>query len=271
MAKVVEQQSGIYPSSRVLARVGQEELEVFPTGLEVPHDAMYVLLDSFEGPLDLLLHLVRKNNLNILDFRISEITAQYLAYVELMSTLRLKRAGAYLLMAATLVEIKSRALLPQMPDDEEDLVDQELELRRRLLAYERLKNSAEQIDELPRMDRDNFATHVDLPIVQTEDMNPQITIDDLVEALSDILSRARLYRRHEISRVKISIPQRTKEIEQTLRQSGKEVPFKDLFKVEEGVTSVIASLVGILELIKRGVVSVRQEQSFAPIYVAIKV
>ena len=271
MAKVVEHQENVFQQDHAVARVGEEELSVFPNGLNVPHDAMYVMLDSFEGPLDLLLHLVRKNNLNILDFRIAEITAQYISYVELMSTLRLKRAGAYLLMAATLLEIKSRALLPLQNQNEDDPVDQELELRRRLVAYEHLKRAAEGLNELPRLERDNHLTHVDVPSVKPYTRVPEVEMDDLLVAFADVMSRARLFNRHQVNRVKISLSQRILDIEQTLRQREGEVPFSELFKVEEGVASVITSFMAILELVARGTVRVKQESCFDVIHVSIKV
>lgn len=270
MAKVVDNEILTNQQGSAVARVGSEELEVFPHGLTVGNDAMYVLLDSFEGPLDLLLYLVRKNNLNILEFRLAEITAQFNAYVELMTTLRLKRVGDYLVMAATLLEIKSKALLPRQLQQDEDEVDQELELRRRLLEYERLKRAAEAVDALPRMDRDSHETYIDVPSIDLPTSEPQLSCEELLQALAEVLTRAKLYNRHRVNRVKISIPQRIQEIKRILGHRREPVNFNDLFKVEEGVASVVASFLAILTLVKGGSVTVAQKHCYSELLVTLR-
>lgn len=252
------------------ARVGDSNLTHLPEDLHVPEDAMIVLLESFEGPLDLLLYLVRKHNLDILEFSLAEIAEQYMRYIELMSTMRLQLAGEYLVIAATLMAIKSRALLPKIEGselDEED--DPAVELRRRLLAYERLKNASEKLDELPRVDRDVHASQLPIAVATMEESQPDIELKELILSFADIVQRAKLHQQHRVARVTISVRERMTTIVDKLRNAQATTPFEDLFDVREGKASLIASLLALLELARSSVVRVVQPRPFARITVRL--
>ena len=251
------------------ARIGNEGLEEFPSDLHVPPDAMIVMLESFEGPLDLLLYLIRKQNLNILEIRLADIADQYMQYIELMSTLRLQLAGEYLVIAATLMVIKSRALLPQLDSDEEEEANPEAELRRRLQEYERLKNASERLDALPRVDREVHVVHAPLAQSYAPDVQPELELKELMVAFADVMERSKLYQRHRIVRATISVRERMTDIIGKLEKSEASVPFDELFDAREGKVSLIASLLAILELMRSSLVRVTQQQPFAPIFVGL--
>lgn len=251
------------------ARVGDKSLDEFPSDLHVPPDAMIVALESFEGPLDLLLYLIRKQNLDILEIRLADIADQYMRYIELMSTLRLQLAGEYLVIAATLMVIKSRALLPQLESDDEDEANPEADLRRRLQEYERLKNASERLDALPRVDREVHVVHAPLAQSYTPDVQAEIELSELMLAFADVMQRSKLYQRHRITRATISVRERMTDIIGKLEQSEASVPFDTLFDVREGKVSLIASLLAILELMRSSLVRVTQQRPFAPIFVGL--
>ena len=248
-----------------LAIVQGEEITVFPEDLYIPPDALEVILESFEGPLDLLLYLIRRQNLNILDIPIAEITTQYMAYVEVMRRQNLDLAAEYLVMAALLAEIKSRLLLPQREsvDDEED---PRAELIRRLQEYERFKQAAEDVEEMPRAERD-FVPLAITPSISKKDIPlPDIQLDALLRVFNEVLSRLDLKVHHQIKREKISVRARMTQVLD--RMMGKEfVAFEELLIEGQGRLGVVVTFLAILELLKSRVIDLVQVDSYAPIYV----
>jgi len=215
-----------------------------PKDLYIPPDALEVFLaETFEGPLDLLLYLIRRQNLDILDLPIAEITHQYMEYVDLMKDLHLELAGEYLLMAAMLAEIKSRMLLPRPAQEAEEEGDPRAELVRRLQEYERYKQAAEDIDELPRVGRDVFPTEVAPPDLKVVRLPPSVDLKDVLNAFKDVMQRAAMYEHHHITE------------------------FTKLFKVEEGRGGVVVTLLAILELIKQSLIELVQTEAYGPIHV----
>ncbi|MCY4093871.1 MAG: segregation/condensation protein A [Gammaproteobacteria bacterium] len=250
-------------------RVGDKDLDELPSDLHVPPDAMIVMLESFEGPLDLLLYLIRKQNLDILEIRLADIADQYMQYIELMSTLRLQLAGEYLVIAATLMVIKSRALLPQLENEDEEETNPEADLRRRLQEYERLKNASERLDALPRVDREVHVVHGPLAQAFAPEVQPEIELRDLMVAFADVIERSKLYQRHRITRTTISVRERMTDIIGKLEKTDEFLPFDKLFDVREGKVSLIASFLAILELMRSSLVRLTQQQPFAPIFVGL--
>ena len=254
-------------SQQALARVYDEFITQVPEDLYIPPDALAVFLEAFEGPLDLLLYLIRKQNLDILDIPIAEITRQYIGYIELMQELNIDLAAEYLLMAALLAEIKSRLLLPKPsnPDTEEE--DPRAELIRRLQEYERFKKAAEDIGDLPQEGRDIFLTHVEPPVRELLATEPFVgDFSLLLEAMRDVLQRAQLQKSHVIAEEGLSLEQRFKEVLARLA-SGDTVIFYELFSVKEGRIGVVVTFMAILELLKQKMIELVQESVFAPIYV----
>ena len=247
-----------------------ELLTELPQDLYIPPDALRVFLDAFEGPLDLLLYLIRKHNIDILDIPILEITRQYVKYVDLMQELHLELAAEYLLMAAMLAEIKSRMLLPRPKNAEEvEEGDPRAELIRRLQEYERFKKAAQEIDQLPRLERDNYVAHATLPKMEIEVEHPDISISEMLFALEEVLKRERLYSKHQIAREPLSIRERMTVILEALNAESF-TPFANLFSVEEGRMGVVVSFIAVLELIRQSIVELVQAKPYAPIYVKAK-
>ena len=248
-----------------LAIVQGEKITVFPEDLYIPPDALEIILESFEGPLDLLLYLIRRQNLNILDIPISEITTQYMAYVEVMRKQNLDLAAEYLVMAALLAEIKSRLLLPQREsvDDEED---PRAELVRRLQEYERFKQAAEDVDDLPRSERD-FLPLTIAPIISKKDIPlPDIELDEVLRVFNEVLSRLDLKVHHQIKRETISVRARMTQVLDRMR--GDEfVPFEQLLIEGQGRLGIVVTFLAVLELLKSRVIDLIQVDSYAPIYV----
>ena len=242
-----------------------EPVSELPSDLYIPPDALEVFLEAFEGPLDLLLYLIRRQNLDILDIPIAQITAQYMRYIEMMEVLQMELAGEYLVMAAMLAEIKSRLLLPQQGTDEEE-EDPRAELVRRLQEYERYKQAADDIDQLPRFGRDIFGVIVDFPERSTFQEPPEVSLDTLLQVFSEELARSELYSHHHISREPLSVRER---MSQVLTRVGADgfVEFTTLFTVEEGRAGVIVTLLAILELLKEALIEMVQNESNGPIYV----
>ncbi|MBB6091926.1 segregation and condensation protein A [Povalibacter uvarum] len=249
------------------AVVDGEPVTQLPRDLYIPPDALQVFLEAFEGPLDLLLYLIRRQNLDILDIPIAEITRQYMKYIDVMSELQLELAGEYLLMAAMLAEIKSRMLLPRPPSVEgSDEEDPRAELVRRLQEYERFKQAAEDIDRLPRMERDTMPTSAELTERKVVKIVPQVTLQEMLMALKDVMSRAEMFAHHHVHRDRLSVRQRMSDILSSLRESAF-VDFTRLFRPEEGRMGVTVTFSAILELMKEGLIEIVQAEPYAPLHV----
>lgn len=241
-----------------------------PDDLYIPPDALEVFLEAFEGPLDLLLYLIKRQNLDILDIPVSTITTQYMEYVELMKAMNFELAAEYLVMAAMLGEIKSRMLLPRQKDDEEDEEhDPRAELIRRLQEYERFKQAAEDIDELPRLERDIFPAEAKRPEFTREKAQPDVDMRELLLALKEVMHRADMFESHQVSREKLSTRERMANVLDKLK--GRDfVPFVELFNPEEGRLGVVVTFLATLELVKGSLIELLQNGPFAPIHVKAK-
>jgi segregation and condensation protein A len=236
-----------------------------PKDLYIPPDALEVFLEAFEGPLDLLLYLIKKQNLDILDIPLTKITEQYMSYIEMMEILQLELAGEYLLMAAMLAEIKSRMLLPRQTE-EEDEEDPRAELIRRLQEYERYKQAAENLNELPRVERDLFATVAEFPGRKINQKPPEVSMEAILRVFSEVIKRADMFSHHMIKREALSVRERMAIV---LDKVGTEkfTDFEELFSVEEGRGGVIVSLLAILQLVKDSLIQLVQNETNGPIYV----
>ena len=251
-----------------LAKLYGEPLFKLPNDLYIPPDALEVFLEAFEGPLDLLLYLIRKQNFNILDIPMAQVTLQYLEYVEQIRVHNLELAAEYLLMAAMLIEIKSRMLLPvKRVDTGEEVNDPRAELVRRLLEYEQMKLAAQQIDSLPQLGRDYVRAqiHIEQSIVPRW---PEVDAADLQAAWADVLRRAKLTAHHTISREELSVREHMTGILRRL-QTARFVEFGDLFEAGRGVPVVVVNFIALLELAKETLIEITQAEAFAPIYVRL--
>ncbi len=248
------------------AYVQGEAVTTLPQDLYIPPDALEVFLEAFEGPLDLLLYLIKRQNLDILDIPIAEITRQYVQYVELMKDLQLELAAEYLVMAAMLAEIKSRMLLPRPVEVEGEEDDPRAELVRRLQEYERFKQAAEDIDELPRMGRDIFAVDVQAPEKNVVKVPPQVDLKEVLLAFQDVMKRAEMFTHHHIQMEPLSVRELMSNVLGRL-QPDTFVEFRALFTPEEGRMGVVVTLLAVLELVKESLIELAQADSFAPIYV----
>ena len=251
------------------AVVQGKELTILPKDLYIPPDALEVILEAFEGPLDLLLYLIRRQNLDILDIDVAEITKQYMGYIELMASIQLELAAEYLVMAAMLAEIKSRMLLPRQQSEEEDEEDPRAELIKRLQEYERFKQAAEDIDELPRMGRDIHRATAEAPDRDQQRPHPEVDMRELVAALADVLKRSEMFESHQIEMEKLSTRERMSLVMENLR-GNQFVPFVALFTLEEGRLGVVVTFLAVMELIKESLVEIVQSESFGPIHVKAK-
>ena len=249
-----------------LATVHGQPLMQLPQDLYIPPDALEVILEAFEGPLDLLLYLIRRQNLDILDIPVAEITRQYVSYIDVMQELRFELAAEYLVMAAILAEIKSRMLLPRPPADEGLEDDPRADLVRRLQEYERFKQAAEDIDTLPRMDRDTAPASAFVPERTLHREPPPVDLREMLMALHDVLKRAELFTGHSIKREALSVRQRMGELLARL-EDGAFHRFEQLFEAREGKLGVVVTFLSILELAKERLLDVVQEAPLAPIYV----
>ena len=244
-------------------------LTVVPKDLYIPPDALEIFLDeSFEGPLDLLLYLIKRQNLDILDIPVATITEQYMEYIALMEDMRWELAAEYLLMAAMLAEIKSRMLLPRPVADEEDEGDPRAELVRRLQEYERFKKAAEDIDYLPRLERDIHVAEVKGPDLKVIRNPAEVDLKDILAAFKDIMARASLYEHHQIQMEPLSVRERMSLILEKLN-ADTFTDFGELFTIEEGKSGVVVSLLAILELIKQSLIEIIQTEMFGPIHVKV--
>ena len=252
-----------------VARIRGEPIAELPADLYIPPEALSVFLEAFEGPMDLLLYLIRKHSLDILDIPMAELTRQYMAYVELMRAQQLELAAEYLLMAALLIEIKSRMLLPKPPrQDEQEPEDPRAELVRRLLEYERMKRAAANLGEMPVAGRD-FSV-VDVYIEQALSQRlPNVMVADLSEAWRSILARARMTKHHKITREQLSVRSHMSRILREL-SSGGFTEFSQLFQPEQGVPVLVVSFLALLELARESLIEISQQSAFDPIYVRLR-
>jgi segregation and condensation protein A len=257
----------IAAEAAAIARLYGEPLLRMPTDLYIPPDALEIFLDAFEGPLDLLLYLIRKQNFNILDIPMAQVTLQYLKYVDQIRLHNLELAAEYLLMAAMLIEIKSRMLLPQKKHDDEEAGDPRAELVRRLLDYEQIKLAAYDLNAVPQVDRDFVRPQ--LFVEQSLVPNwPECDAGDLQRAWLDVLKRAKLTQHHKISRQELSVREHMSAILRQL-QASRFVEFGDLFSGQHGVPIVVVHFVAMLELAKETLIEITQAEPFAPIYVRL--
>src|SRR4051812_15327077 len=254
-------------SGATVARIYGEPVIEMPTDLYIPPDALEIVLEAFEGPLDLLLYLIRKENLNILDIPMAPLTRQYLEYVEVMRQKNLELAAEYLVMAAMLMEIKSRLLLPRPPSAVPIEEDPRAELVRRLLEYEQMKKAAQKLDELPQVGRDVAA--ISVWIEKTiEQRLPDVHAQDLAEAWRTLLYRARMTKHHHISREELSVRAHMSGILRALREQ-RVLEFAELFQPERGVAVLVVTFLALLELARELLVEITQAECFAPIYVKL--
>jgi len=248
------------------AVVAGQPITQLPDDLYIPPDALEVFLEAFEGPLDLLLYLIKRQNIDILNIPIAQITLQYTRYIELMHELQLELAGEYLLMAAMLAEIKSRMLLPRPVSEEHDEGDPRAELVRRLQEYERYKQAAEDLDGLPRLERDIFTSNVEMCERKVVKMLPDMTLKELLLSFRDVLARADQYAHHHIQLEALSVRQRMSDVLSRLNSTEFTV-FSALFDPKEGRIGVVVTFLALLELIREKLVELVQSEAFAPIHV----
>jgi segregation and condensation protein A len=251
----------------IVALVRGETVRELPTDLYIPPEALEVFLETFEGPLDLLLYLIRRENLDILEIKVAEITEQYMAYIELMHDMQLELAGEYLVMAAMLAEIKSRMLLPRPVGHDVEEDDPRAELIRRLQEYEQIKTAAERMNELPRLERDLFVARAARPELVRSRAEPDVDLRELLVALAEVLRRADMYQHHHVQLEPLSVRERMSNVLATVNASADFVPFGALFRVEEGRMGVVVTFLAILELLRERLLDFVQSEAFAPIYV----
>jgi segregation and condensation protein A len=249
------------------ARVNGVPFDKLPDDLYIPPDALEVLLDTFEGPLDLLLYLIRRQNLDIVNIPIAQITHQYIAYIQMMEALNLELAAEYLVMAALLAEIKSRMLLPRQPEAEEEEEDPRATLIRRLQEYEIIKNAAEEIDQLPRVERDIFEIGIDVSTLKNiEQPLPDIQLKEMLLAFRDVLKRVDQLSHHQITKEPLSVRERMSTILENLKGADR-LLFTQLFIRKEGRHGAVVSFLAILELSKERLIDIIQPEPFAELYV----
>jgi segregation and condensation protein A len=260
------EQNELLISSEIKAVIDGKTLTQIPEDLFIPPDALEVLLDSFSGPLDLLLYLIRKQDIDILDIPILSITEQYLQYIQLMECQKLELASDYLLMAAMLAEIKSRLLVPHPKTNEEDeLEDPRMVLVRKLQVYEQIKLASQVLDSLPRQERDHFLIQLHVPETELVKLLPQVALQELREAIDLLLKQAEQRGHHQISRETISVRERMGLILQQL-QENKVLDFKQLVTLEEGRMGLVISLLAILELVRQSLIVITQHEPFSSIH-----
>jgi segregation and condensation protein A len=253
---------------RELALVGGVPFNELPADLYIPPDALEVILEAFEGPLDLLLYLIRRQNLDILEIKVADITEQYMQYIALMEELQFELASEYLVMAAMLAEIKSRMLLPRPESAEDEGDDPRAELIRRLQEYERFKNAAVAIDEMPRVNREVWIANAKAPENKRPKPLPDVEMKELLMALASVLRRADQFASHHISLEPLSTRERMSQILFKVKNIGDQfLPFIDLFELSEGRRGVVVTFIAVLELIKESLLEIQQAAPFAPIHV----
>lgn len=250
----------------VLAKVGGEPFTETPKDLYIPPDALEIFLEAFEGPLDLLLYLIRRQNLDILDIPVALITRQYMDYIAMMSDMRFELAAEYMLMAAMLAEIKSRMLLPRAQTEEDDEGDPRAELVRRLQEYERFKKAAMDVDALPRMNREIHKASAQPPELPRETPLPDLDLKELLMAFRDVLQRAEMFSSHQVEAETLSLRERMSRVLLAL-QADEFIDFHSLFDVEEGRMGVVVSFLAIMELVKESLITIVQNEVYGSLYV----
>ncbi len=262
-----EAPSDIHPQEELpIAVVQGKAFDSLPKDLYIPPQALEVFLEAFEGPLDLLLYLIRRENIDITDIPVADITRQYVVYIGLMQEMQLELAGEYLVMSAMLAEIKSRMLLPRAAEVEEDELDPRAELVRRLQEYERYKQAAEDVDALPRLGRDVFQAAAEPPERKIIPMPPEVDLQDLIAAFQEVMKRASMYAHHHVQLESLSVRERMSSVLGKVN-STHFTRFVDLFTLEEGRMGVVVSFLAILELVKESLLDLTQTEPFAPIHV----
>ena len=259
-----EKRSNPRQEEMFLATVKGKETTL-PDDLYVPPNALEVLLDSFAGPLDFLLYLIRKQNLDILDINVAKITEQYTSYIELMDAMQVELAGDYLVMAAYLAELKSRMLLPR-PEEQAEEEDPRAELIKRLQEYQRYKEAAEKIDQIPRLDRDIFAANAKLPEFKTETPLIDVPLEELTRALAGVMRRAEQSKAHLINFEELSTRERMSNILERMKNESF-IVFTSLFNATEGKIGVVVTFLAILELLKDSLIEIVQSEEFGPIHI----
>ena len=255
-------QQGEMPFAIVMGKA----LTEFPKDLYIPPQALAVFLEAFEGPLDLLLYLIKRQNLDILDIDVSRITEQYMEYVDMMDAVQFELAAEYLLMAAMLAEIKSRMLLPRASEVDDDEEDPRAQLIRRLQEYERFKKAAEDLDQLPHVERDTWVGSASPPELHRARPDPQVDLRELLLAMGEVMRRADMFASHHVQREALSTRERMSEVLERL--AGRQfVPFVSLFRVSEGRLGVVVTFLAIMELIKEALVEIVQTEDFGPIHI----
>lgn len=263
--------AGVVQAEMPFAVVQGDPVTQLPMDLYIPPDALEVILEAFEGPLDLLLYLIRRQNLDILQISVSEITTQYMQYIDLMKEMHFELAAEYLVMAAVLAEIKSRMLLPRQTEEETDEDDPRAELIRKLQEYERFKQAALDIDELQRINRNFWVAMADAPVTEKERPLPEVQLQDLLVELSRVLKRAENFGSHHVALETLSTRERMSRILESVNKAGDQfVGFSQLFQVEEGRSGVIVTFIAVMELIKESLLEIVQSEPFAPIHVKAK-
>ncbi|MFZ8928107.1 MAG: segregation/condensation protein A [Gammaproteobacteria bacterium] len=248
------------------AYVAGEAVTDLPKDLYIPPDALEVFLEAFEGPLDLLLYLIKRQNIDILDINVSEITDQYIAYVELMEAAQFELAAEYLVMAAMLAEIKSRILLPRTSEEDEEEEDPRAELIRRLQEYERFREAAEQLDEYPRLERDIHLASAEAPKLEREIPEPEVDLKEILQAFATVLRRSDLFEHHHIQRDSLSTREKMSQILLTI-SDNQFTPMLSLLRKDEGRMGVVVTFLAIMELIKEALVEIAQSEPFGPIHI----
>lgn len=255
-------QQGEFPFAIVQGKAVTE----LPKDLYIPPEALEVFLEAFEGPLDLLLYLIKRQNIDILEINVAQITDQYMQYVNMMSAMQFELAAEYLLMAAMLAEIKSRMLLPRSSEQEEDEEDPRAQLIRRLQEYERFKKAAEEIEALPRVGREIQLASAGPPDLDRTRPEPHVDLQELMVALAEVLRRADMFESHHVQREKLSTRERMTEVLARL-SPNRFTPFVALFTAEEGRLGVVVTFLAVMELIKEALIEIVQTEAFGPIHV----
>lgn len=251
------------------AMVRGQPLTSLPNDLYIPPDALEIFLEAFAGPLDLLLYLIKKQNFDILDIPVAEVTRQYIAYIELMKEMRLELAAEYLVMAAMLAEIKSRLLLPRPPSIEGEEDDPRAELVRRLQEYEIIKQAALALDKLPQQGRDVFSVSAQVVAMPIEpEKKPKLDLQELMRAFQSVLRRAELVAHHQVQKESLSIRERMSHI-LTIIKPGQPTYFKELFSLKEGRMGVVVTFIAILELLKQSLIEMFQAEAYAEIHIQL--
>lgn len=251
-------------------KINGEQLTELPHDLYIPPEALRIFLEAFEGPLDLLLYLIKKDNFDILNIPIADITRQYLQYIELMNNLKLELAAEYLLMAAMLAEIKSRLLLPKPAESAEaEEQDPRAELVRRLQEYERFQQAAMHLDQLPQVDRDIFTANAECPPLRQQIHKPDLSLQDILAALKNVAERSKLFSEHQVKPEMLSIRERMTHVLSRLNPQ-EFMNFTRFFRVRESAMGVTVTLIAVLELTRQSAIDLVQTQAFAPIYIKAK-